>query len=301
MAETKTEEEWYREQFKEAIHADPIDRRGVNVALDNGVDPDEMLDTGSRPLQVAAGREEFGVVLDLMKAGADPAKTDTNGRTMLHSLSYNRVDREGLDELLTEIDENVQPVSELLNQSNDFDNTPFHQAVKTARSELIELLAEHGADIEASGRHGNLPIHELALSMNGTIINKDDWKESVQTLLDLDSPLNVTNLAGVTPLHMVIRQVEHESDFSAVRFFLDQGAEESLNIQDERGNTPVHYFVDRQDFEYEDALLFRRMVRTMVEAGADPSIENDAGTSVLERAERGAVPPESVVEELRVE
>jgi ankyrin repeat protein len=70
------------------------------------------------------------------------------------------------------------------NQRGAVDDTPLHIASRKGDVADIDVLVEHGADVNLSGDLGNTPLHQAA--MTGKV-------ESVQRLLELGAIVDVLN------------------------------------------------------------------------------------------------------------
>lgn len=143
---------------------------------------------------------------------------------------------------------------------------------------------------------GNIPLHWAALQ--GTI-------DTVKHLIQLGSPLNFQNYAGLTPLHCsLLRQNCPSIDMLSI--LLRCGANANLpnlvgetalhtavgvgsraecellirfgahvNAQEHNGETPLHYAVREGKLE---------IIQLLLACGADPSLQNDDEESALDLA-----------------
>ena len=120
---------------------------------------------------------------------------------------------------------------------------PIHCAVRMGIIELVELLIQHGADVNAADVVGNRPLHE-AVCHDLNI---------VQLLVQNGAKLNVQNIYGETPLHVA---VEHQQP-EVCMFLLNAGAD--IRLTDIWRNTPLHYLTacQLQCSEYEERVLKR--------------------------------------------
>jgi ankyrin repeat protein len=76
--------------------------------------------------------------------------------------------------------------------------------------------------------------------------------------------LNADNTSGATPLHLAACYREEDVADRMMRMLIDNGAE--LNARQKGGQTPLHHAVARGSV---------KLVRTLIEAGADPFLEDD--------------------------
>jgi len=93
-------------------------------------------------------------------------------------------------------------------------NTLLMYAIKKGHSEIVKLLLDHGANIEAKNEEGNTTLG-FAASMY-----KDD-PQIIKMLLDYGADINARNNEGATPL---INAVKNHNFKSAI-FLIDKGAD----------------------------------------------------------------------------
>ncbi len=70
--------------------------------------------------------------------------------------------------------------------------TPLHLAVQTHQEEMVDLLIEAKADVNATTKTQTAPLHVAAQNGNSVIINK---------LLDAEAKIDIVSDVGCTPLH----------------------------------------------------------------------------------------------------
>ncbi len=58
-----------------------------------------------------------------------------------------------------------------VNASSKIGNTPLHWAAKYGHAAIVEYLVSHGADVNASNRFGYTPLHWAARSGHAAIID----------------------------------------------------------------------------------------------------------------------------------
>ncbi len=140
--------------------------------------------------------------------------------------------------------------------------TPLHVAVSGGALDIVAVLAEAGADLEAASEvNGARPVH-LAADLSDT--------EMLDLLLALGANPNARDAEGRTPLHRAAILGDQES----VAVLIDNGA--NLEAVDERyGATPLSI-----------AALSGKIgsVQALVEAGANLEARDNAGRTVLREA-----------------
>ncbi|MFP6905748.1 MAG: ankyrin repeat domain-containing protein [Verrucomicrobiota bacterium] len=131
---------------------------------------------------------------------------------------------------------------------NKFGETSLHLAVHGGHPGSSRLLIRHGANVNAAGRNNNRAMHYCMAKPQG-------YQEMITLLLKQKADLNLVNLEGRTPLHLI-------RDLDIKRQLLDHGA--SPYIVDNEGYTPI--FRDLTDLD-RDAMDYLRMYFQM---GLDP-------------------------------
>ena len=237
-----------------------------------GVDVDAEADDGLTAVLAAAQENHPDVMKVLIDAGADiEARDNSDGRTPLHVVSQRGhiravevLIRAGAGVCYTN-DGNTclvlaagnghtETVRTLLytpemdvNQSNTLGFTPLHLAVLKKHSNVVQVLINAGADIEAKGFDGSSPLHcvcevgELEIakmlveagadvcvvddSSETSLIRsaRDGYTEIVRYLASFrEVDVNHRNLSGHTALY-IARQKQHAG---VVQILLEHGAEE---------------------------------------------------------------------------
>jgi len=97
--------------------------------------------------------------------------------------------------------------------------------VRTGLVELVKLLIQRGANVDAADVYGNKPLHDAAC--HGLNV--------IQSLVLHGAKVNVQNVDGKTPLHVAIERQQSE----VVKFLLNVGAD--IGLTDVWRNTPLHY------------------------------------------------------------
>ena len=97
-----------------------------------------------------------------------------------------------------------------------YNRTPLHTASLNGRTSVVELLIEHGADIEAKDRTGFTPLHCAAQEGHLAI---------TQLLVTRGARTDAVNEYGVMPIHKAAQYNRH-----LVLEFLVTEAEVSVNV-----------------------------------------------------------------------
>jgi ankyrin repeat protein len=128
---------------------------------------------------------------------------------------------------------------------------PLHVAAWFGRVEIVRMLIDAGADVEAKDNDGWAPLHRAA----GNV-------EIARMLIDAGANVNVQDEKGWTPLHVAALNERVE----IVRVII--GAKAKLNVQNNYGWTPLHVVAIYGNVE---------IARMLIDAGARKDIRDDEG------------------------
>ena len=165
--------------------------------------------------------------------------------------------------------------------------TPFKQCPNAL--DMVALLVEQGADINAKNAFGETVLHQCTKGYNGD-------ERVLEKLIDLRADVNARDAHQNTPLHYA-----KSSNFVYALLLNDA----DVNAQNDRGQTPLHQCSDgledlirrggdvkAQDGDLNTPLHFARnadQVRLLLDAGAAINAENKEGITPLKLASSDAV------------
>lgn len=241
------------------------------------------------PIHDAARSNNLDIVRMLIDSGADIARPDDDGKTLLHYAAFwGACD---LAERAVEcgIDVNVQsnkgetPLHEaarrdernmarwLILRGADVNaptffyyNTPLHEAVlgsfdySVGSASMAECLIAAGADIDAQGRHGNTPLDFV---LQRAQYNFAAW------LVKLGASVDTKDEHGSSPLH---RACAHRRSYELVEALIRHDAE--IQAKDNDGDMPIHYAARGGSLE---------IMKFLVEQGADINATSGDGNTPL--------------------
>jgi uncharacterized protein len=272
------------------------DRHNIAVALiQGGADVNLQDAAGKTPLHRAAMQSQETFVRTLLKLGADPNIRDEHGKTPLHVVSTAQPD---LIDLL--VKSNANP-----NLQDKDGNTPLHLFL--ARPVMVEHLLKNGADPNLKNDFGVSPY---MMMLEEERIR--DYPKVLQQMLAFKADVGSTNQLGETILHMAAR-LELGDTFDNVlpnceickkdvngnnvlhALARTQNAEmiakviemapQLLKEVNVNGRTPLGDLVRRADrLPYKIDEKFIAAARIMINAGADPSAQDEKGRTLLHYA-----------------
>ncbi len=141
--------------------------------------------------------------------------------------------------------------------------TVLHEAALKHNVKLMELLLQKGAAVNARSQYGQTPLHISRFR-----------KDSSKLLLRYKADPGITDTRGESVLHDLAMNKTPVS-LEMLSFFIRHGA--PLNQKNKRGHTPLSLAYDYCNI---------RAMEMLLQAGADSSISEYPGFSLLDLAER---------------
>jgi ankyrin repeat protein len=199
-------------------------------------------------------------------------KADVNHRTPIDMLPMN-----------TKYDKTYFSEGDYENEySDEQDDRDVEKSIR-----IFNYLIEKGADLNILGRGGisflgycafNSYIHFMNLALdNGADIN---IRENIENYGKVDGKVVVEHIEyGVTPL----MSAADNGSYNSVKFLLDKGA--LIDLQDDKGNTALmkaSYFPDGFDQNEKLTKEFGKVIKLLIERGADVNIKNKEGKTAYE-------------------
>ncbi|MEM7736931.1 MAG: ankyrin repeat domain-containing protein [Deinococcota bacterium] len=240
------------------------------ISLGANIDARHEYPNNATVLAASTCPPEPEVVQTLIEAGADVNAAANGNYTALMQASYCG-DYWRLSTPYPYEQETYEVASLLLAAGADVNattsglrNSALHYAVRYGFADLVNLLIDSGADIEAKASDGTrTPIFDTAYSTFGT-----ENKETLRALLEAGADVNAQYHNGITPLM-------EWSDPEGVRLLLEFGADPE--IQDRFGHTAIIYMLETDRFGgFESEAYF-----VLREAGVDLTIRTQYGKTLL--------------------
>ncbi len=141
-------------------------------------------------------------------------------------------------------------------------HTPLHGVAYSGHKEVVMLLLQKGADINAKNPHGDTPLHHAV---------SEGHKEVVKLLLQKGADVTAKNCNGYTPLHFAA----HSGYTDIVEMFIEQGADITVKNDIHFNNTALHYAA--RDGH-------KKTVELLLAKGADVNALNEYGSNPLRGA-----------------
>jgi ankyrin repeat protein len=257
-----------------------------------GADPNVALMSGETPLMAASGRGNVETVKALLKGGANPnAKEENAGQTaLMWAISNQQV---------STIDALVKGGADV-NAGSKSGFTPLMFAAQKGDAQISRILLKAGARVNEPQPRSGL----TALMVASAMVHP----EAVNALLEAKADTNLVDSNGYGALHKVVRDSDYGIDparkddvVAIVKTLLKNGANPNLRIQQDKekaadeikrganafygrrtaltvteitlqGATPIVLAAEVNNLD---------AIKALVEAGADPNIATESGTTAL--------------------
>jgi len=239
----------------------PKGKPSLAKLLKYGVDPNALSfeDSGERRTLLCLAIEEavklqndFSKVEMLLEARADPGKRSETGSYPLQlAAKHSNVQ---LARLLLQANAEV-------NQQDTKLVAPLHLAAHQDNAKLVQLLLLRKANVNAADKVGQTPVFFAGS------------EDVLKALVENNADLLHLNKKGQSALHLAAHNGQHEAvcyltDHELTRDFID--------VQDERGRTPLHHAAAR---------AHQRVVSRLLDVGADPRRQTHNGQTAMTLAD----------------
>ncbi|KAK6831891.1 hypothetical protein RU639_002809 [Aspergillus parasiticus] len=230
----------------------------VEVLTKHGVDVRAQDNAGLTPLHIAVKFGHPQMVDLLLRHGADANAADRDGVTPVFIAAFTRHN--------TILQNLIQHRGQVNCKTSLEAWTPLHAACARAKeATTVQLLLDHGAEVDAADSHGNTPLFCAAANGSPAII---------EILIQYNAQVNATQEHGLTPIHAALAGVHP----LAIEALLKHG--ECNLISDEcvslHGNSPLMIAILIEEY--------RPVVQPLVKAGVWVNSQNNAGLAPVHLA-----------------
>ncbi len=222
---------------------------------------------GITPLALAAKAGKNDIVQILLQHGANVHAIDVNGNTVLHYALSTKPD-EGVVATLIQAGAAIDRV-------NREGRSPMHYAARTGNYQLFTtMLGSRLYDINLKDNSGNTVLHYAVMvptdNLMSYVIGKPN-ENLVRYLIGKNAIPDILNDERKTVFHLAVEAKSPE----VLRTLLGSYLSYDVDIQDSRGNTPLHKAIINRDLE-SAALLVKK--------GASVNTQNRLGDTPLHEA-----------------
>ena len=255
-----------------------------------GADVDDVLpERGMSALVLAVYNAQYDFARTLLDQGADPNAAG-NGWTAFHQVVWTRRPNLGRNPPfpvpLGELDDfdmvralaaagadldvrqTKEPRDGNRNVLNRLGSTPFLQAAKVADIEMMQLLADLGADPSITTEEGATPLMAAAgvgiWKIGENPGTNGEALAAVELAWELGNDVNAADVNGDTALHGAI----HRGAGNIVQFLVEKGA--NIDAVNEKGWSPLS--IAQGVFYPNTYNRHPELVELLAELGADPNI-----------------------------
>ncbi|KAL3255786.1 hypothetical protein ABHI18_008043 [Aspergillus niger] len=268
-----------------------FEREGAVIDINEEIPQTGSFQGGSL-LHAAARSGRLSSVQFLLDHGADPHIVNANGWLPVHQACQRR----HLDIIKLLWPRTCPLFPDLANYRTKDGQTAFHLAncwssyspedpeVEAHSMRLFHFFKEQGADLSSLDDRGRSILHYTLPHYEGMI-------PRFCTFMEAGAQLRA-DAQGQTELHLTL----HNPDWELVglRFLLAHGADKDINAQDNKGRTPLYYYLETHYYEPENNQSARHIravvLDVLMKAGADPDIRSVSGKSARDLVVEKGVP-----------
>ena len=227
--------------------------------MEKGADPKNVYkdetpiqdEEGNTHLHSAIKNKNIEIVKLLLEKGAADLKDseftlllDDKGNTPLQDDEGNTLIHTAVKEEVTEIVKELflkTKYKKFIDIRDKKGKTPLHTAVKDEKIDIVRLLLDNGANPNAVSKEGETPLLIAAQFDNIDIVNLLLEKGADPKNVDEDEK-PIQDKEGYTHLHHAVEN----GNTDLVTLLLEKGVVGSINIQDNKDNTPLDTAIEKE-------------------------------------------------------
>ncbi|KAG2186273.1 hypothetical protein INT43_002711 [Umbelopsis isabellina] len=244
----------------------------IRVLIEDGkVDVDIVDKYGSTALHMACKNGQYDSVVTLLSFGADANAEDTSGNCPLHhAAAYGWL---SIVKLL------VEATDCQANPSNLWKTTPCGIANRKGHSKVVRFFLETKAkkfDINFKDNNGRTMLHHCLEENISSEYEANQLTQKVIHLLKCGANPNLQDIEGSTPLHVLAKDSQFVQErplgypTHVHKAFVEFGS---------NGNIEGYPKLDYDDKN--GALVQEKIINILIEAGADPEMEDAGGETPI--------------------
>ncbi len=244
----------------------------IKKFIDFGIDMDEPLVKGRTPACIVASlhkRNMFNGEKDdyCEKAAVFFSKDSMEYTDNSGTTAMHQAARNNHSEMLEVMAGKGADVNITEDSPAEAGNTPLHTACIYGSAEAVKVLKEHGADDSLQNVNGEIPAHFAVMKKKfGGDLKTEERAALLKQLECLDTARN----DGRTPL-MLLQYMDINTNTALLPLFLEKGVD--VNKKDINGNTAL--ILNAQNNCY------KGVVKELVRAGADVNATDNTGRNAL--------------------
>ena len=196
-------------------------------------------------------------------------------------------------------DGDVEQLKKMVNSKDEEDchKTPIHKAAECGNLEMVKILIQMGANLDAKNDYGGTPLHYSAFYGKVTVAEyliqmgaqtesscynvgntalhhaaRFGFIEIAKTLLQNRANIEAKDVHGRTPLHVAV--VLNQTDMA--KFLIENGAQINAQCMGASGRNSLHLAVFRNDHE---------AVKYLVENGAQVDVRDNENKTPFDVAD----------------
>lgn len=250
-----------------------INEKSIGISLLDLRDNDDRL-----PIHYCVIFNNIVALKKLIKYGCFLNAFDRNGYNALHMSTYYRYEniseeliKGGIDlnaKLLTgenalHISCNLQSINiakllinygiDINSQDYEHEFTSLHYAITTSNKEIIMLLLKNGADVNIQDYYGNTVIHYIVGDNNYNLL---------KLIIENSKPnFNLWNIDSKIPLMLLLINKPDNDALENIELLL---YDSDINLQDNNGNTVLHYLCIYELWEYFKKILIKKKMNILI-------------------------------------